>query len=204
MISMLWMFLVSVGVGWVAEYVLCGIAFSSLMRKRGIKHWGVAWVPLLNVSYAVGRLSDHISADYRRRTHRALLLLFLQILSAAASIILVLWAAPELTEMVKSAMEQGMSLDAFSFSQRIDISSIGFALPLMFVVMALSLAQMILQYLSFFNIYREYAPAQAMLYMIIVVMVKVFFGLGLMAPIFVLAIRNYPSQFSVLNSKKAF
>lgn len=190
-----------------AEYILSGISYSYLLKKRKVRFYATAWIPLIGTWWTLGRLSDNISKDYLQKKKLSILILIFQLVLIifGAAFIVQSFTAPEIKDLLASTQP----IDTASISNMITNLSPNnatiFYINTIFVAFSY-IGCLVLKLLALFNVFREYAPKFAMSYMLII-FVSSFFSIitmGFIASILVFMIRKNPSQFEILNKKSAY
>ncbi len=189
----------------VFDYVIAGIGYGYLMRTRGMKYSWLAWIPILNQSYVLGAISDHINADYHQKSHRRIFLLISRIVTIVFSMIILVLTLTALNPLFSLSSDQLANTDAVTAAlQQIDPSVQLVFLPLLLVGLAVGIVGLIFQFLSWYGIFKEYDARHAGVYLIIAVLCLFFFSMNFLGTLFVLTCRKNTPQFVQLNSKHAF
>lgn len=185
----------------IASYVLFGLAYYKLGKRRNIKGSFLAWIPLVKI-YLIGKVQDDINADYNKTTHRGILLLALHLLAFLLIIPIMVYSATHIDPYLLTHMntdEVARYLLAI-FTPKFLASSF----LLLFVSGALFAVTLVLSYVSFYRTFKEYSPDKAVLYLVICIIAPVVFDFLFFPSIFVLSLYDKPAQFETLNHKSAF
>lgn len=191
-------------IGYLATYILTGIAYYRVAKKRGIPHPGIAWIPIVQI-YTVGKVADDISAQYKEKTHRAPLLLIFSALTYVLSGVAAMTAIPVLSDIVSSIDMTNVDTNVIinTFAQA-DTNELIIACIIGLFAAAASVVSLVLQFLSWYALYREYAPQSAGIYLLVVLLGAFLLSITFLAPIFVLIIAKNTPQFEVLNSTSSY
>lgn len=191
-------------VGYLAAFILTAVAYYPLAKKRGLPHPWIACIPLVQV-YTVGKVADDINAKYNNRSRRGMLLLLFSILSVVLMVIagaLMIPVFSDIMETVSTTDFNSISIAAELLQPHAGV--LIFSAVLALLSFASSIIALVFQFLSWYTLYKEYAPKSAGIYLLIVFLCVLLLGLNFFAPIFVLiACKNTP-QFEVLNSTSSY
>lgn len=155
-------------------YVFTSLSVYTIAKRRGIRCYGLAWVPVANL-WVLGSLSDQYKyvtvgkVQARRR--------ILPWLSVSVFVLTTVFAALVFARAV-----------GFAFSSSIDESAvlnlIGFAVLGWLVCMGLSITYMVFYFIVLYNVFSSCAPANATVFLVL----SIFFSIT--TPFFLFACRN--------------
>lgn len=191
-------------VGYLAAFILTAVAYYPLAKKRGLPHPWIACIPLVQV-YTVGKVADDINAKYNNRSRRGMLLLLFSILSVVLMVIagaLMIPVFSDILEIVSTTDFNSISIAADLLQPNAGV--LIFSAVLALLSFASSIIALVFQFLSWYTLYKEYAPKSAGIYLLIVFLCVLLLGLNFFAPIFVLIASKNTPQFEVLNSTSSY
>lgn len=195
------------------EYICFGIACMNLAKNRGIRNGWIAWIPVIKV-YMLGKILDSIHADYNKKSNRRILLLVLSLVSLLLVFTIIVFLIiiiisgigrselPISRQIYESFMYFGnfnpntvpfdisASASELSIAQAIIVLIPFISAIIFFIVLIFT---MIVTFITYYGIYKEYAPDHAALYIIIAILLHLI-GFGAILPIILLCIyKNTPS-----------
>ena len=170
--------LVVIGVA-VVVYVIKAVSLSTIAGRRGIKHSWLAWLPIGDV-WILGCISDQYRYVARGQVkNKRKILLVLNILMHAAVIgILVLFV---------NLMVQTIGLTEELMQEYILTQMLGSAMGMLllyFVMLGISIALTVVQYMALYDLYASCEPGNKVLYLVL----NIFIPITL--PIFLLLCRK--------------
>ena len=196
-LSAIAMISVFVGLIGLAGYVLNGVAFMKLAHQRGMKNAWLSWIPFANI-YQQGAIADNINAQYQKRTKRGITMLVLNIIMLVLAVVIVALCYYPLLDLL-------VNYEYYAYFGYVpDLSPMIFALLLLIPIAVLAIWQMVLQFISWYTIYKEYAPDNAGMYLALTLVAYLVLGITFVAPIIVLVIHKRVPQFVTLNSRSAY
>ena len=170
--------LVTIGVA-VAVYVMQSLSLYSIASRRGIRKPWLAWVPVGNM-WIMGCISDqyrYVTQGQVKNKRKALLVLNILMYAAlAAMMALFISMIVQLVGVPEEMLEQYILAQALG-------TAVGMML-LYFVMMGLSIAVTVLQYMALYDLYASCEPSNKVLYLVL----NIFISITL--PIFLLVCRK--------------
>lgn len=160
----------------IVVYVFSSIAIYKLSSSRGYKNAWLAWIPLAN-NYVLGSIADSIDGYNGKKSYFRHILFWGQLVPFATSVIMGI---------------VGVSLGIMSEASTV-ASNVAAAMswPVMAVFYVISIgvpiAVSIVSYIVFYKIYNDYAPQNAVVFLVLSIFINV------LPPFFLFAIRNKPS-----------
>ncbi len=179
--------LISIGLG-IAGYVLTGISLYQIGKRRRIRNYGLAWVPIGNlwVINAIGDQYQEIRTGQRQYLRR-----WAMGLIGGFVLLWLLGMVMAFTAVVK----------AFTYRDTLtpgEIMSLGSSAMLMILAILLMLAAwtaaMVLTYISLYRLYRSTRPQNAVVFLVLSIVISV------TAPFFLFACRKYDAPIEMLRS----
>lgn len=156
----------------VIGYILGGISLSTIARRRGIEKPWLAWVPVGNV-WLLGCISDQYRyVVHGQETNRRGKLLTLSIVVLACSVVV----------GTVSGLIAGLTATGVSGEGGLSLALI--LLLLTYGLLAVAVFQTVLQYMSYFDLFRSCDPDRSLVYLL----VSIFASFPL--PFFVFICRN--------------
>jgi len=195
----------------IVTFLLTGLAYYLLAKKRNISKPWLAWVPLIQ-TYMIGKISDDINAKYNKRTHRGRWTLIFTITYIMFLIIAIVFIATLFINIISSIDLSSLDIISSEISNDTQsvmtslFSGINMALivailicGIVFVVTAV--ISIVFQMISCYSIYYEYNNnKKALIYLVFSIIGLILIG-SILAPIFVfISSKNIP-QFEILNSQ---
>jgi len=195
----------------IVTFLLTGLAYYLLAKKRNISKPWLAWVPLIQ-TYMIGKISDDINAKYNKRTHRGRWTLIFTITYIMFLIIAIVFIATLFINIISSILLSSLDIISSEISNDTQsvmtslFSGINMALivailicGIVFVVTAV--ISIVFQMISCYSIYYEYNNnKKALIYLVFSIIGLILIG-SILAPIFVfISSKNIP-QFEILNSQ---
>lgn len=162
-----------IGLVSLATYVLTSWGTYSIAKRRGIRNPWLAWIPVGNV-WILGCISDqyrYVAKGQVKNKRKALLVL--NILLYIALIVMLVLCFVLIFQMISSGFghaQPPMGTDAF------EESVIGSVLGLLFVylvMLGVSVAFTILQYMALYDLYASCDPSNKVLYLILNIFVSI-------------------------------
>ena len=193
--------LVSICLVVIPQYVLNGIAYMKLAKRRNMPNPWLAWVPFAN-SYLIGAVADNINGQYQKPTNRRVLLLVLSIISVVTTTISSIFSVNIIFDLLYNIqwIEQGMYTP--------DLSSFGWMIILMSVLMIIGVTASIwgtvLRFMSYYTVFKEYAPDNSGLFIAVSLVAYLLLSMTFLPGIFILIIQKNTPQFILLNTRSAY
>lgn len=191
----------------ILKCIFSALSFFSLMKKREMPHKYVAFVPILNSTFALGNLSDSINKNYFRKTFNRFFLLISWLMSAvfgSVSVILIKSYIPNLYEkLLESILKPNSNLDIthvnFSFpSYHIRLT----ILVCLFLFVLSLIVSFVLNFSCFYTIYKEYNKSYSTIYIFLAIFCSSFLGLKFVPSVLVFIISKNTPVFEFLNKVK--
>lgn len=158
-------------------YILSSIAIYKLSDSRGYKNAWLAWVPVAR-NYVLGSIADSIDGYNGKRSHFRHLMLWGGLLPFVLNIVFSVFGF-SFGMMSEFATEEALG------------GAVAMGLPFMVIFYILMItvpfAVMIISYIVYYKIFKDYAPNSATAYLVL----SIFFNF--LPPFFLFAIRNKPS-----------
>lgn len=155
-------------------YVFTGLSLYTIAKRRGIRKYGLAWVPIINV-WILGSISDQYKYVTTGKTQgRRKILLCLSVLQALSSIIAVVYLAAKFFGFVLT----DRSLDSAIFGL------LGTAVVLVLLILVISIVYLVFYFISLYNVFMSCMPGDATLFLVL----SIFFRVT--TPFFLFACRN--------------
>lgn len=204
-------------------FVLTGIAYYLLAKKRNISKAWIAWIPVVQI-YMVGKISDDINAKYNKKTHRARWTLIFTIAYIAFLVIAIFFIATLLVSIISSIDLSSLNLISTDFSSEelnselltnsqsiitsflsgINTGLIITALISGIVFVVTAIISMVFQIISWYSVYNEYDSKKASIYLVVAIIGLILLGSSILAPVFVfISCKNTP-KFEILNSSSSY
>ena len=169
----------------IAIYVFRSLSLMTLAKNRGLSSPAISWVPFCS-GYALGRISDDISARKGIRTSHRKILLAMEIVSAACMIVgAIIMIAPMIDVIIELADNSFNSryLDEDALAMSIVGSALG-GLVVMLIGAVCAIIQAVFLYIAMYRVFKAYAPDNAVLYLILSIFISICY------PIFLFIIRD--------------
>lgn len=181
----------------IPQYVLNGIAYMKLAKKRNMPNPWLAWIPFAN-SYLIGAVADNINGQYQKVTNRRTFLLVLSIVATVTTAISMIFAINILADILFNIrwIEQGMYMP--------DFSTMGWMVILLLIGCAASIWEFVLRFISYYTVFKEYAPDNAGLYFALSLVAYLLVSITFLPGIFILIIQKNTPQFVLLNTRSAY
>lgn len=179
--------LISIGLG-IVGYVLTAISLYQIGKRRRIRNYGLAWVPIGNlwVINAIGDQYQEIRTGQRQYLRR-------WAMGLIGGFVL-LW-------LLGMVMAFSAVVKAFTYRDTLtpgEIMSLGSSAMLMILAILLMLAAwtaaMVLTYISLYRLYRSTRPQSAVVFLVLSIVIPV------TAPFFLFACRKYDAPIEMLRS----
>jgi hypothetical protein len=173
-----------IGLVSLATYVLTSWGTYSIAKRRGIRNPWLAWIPVGNV-WILGCISDqyrYVAKGQVKNKRKALLVL--NILLYIALIVMLVLCFVLIFQMISSGfghVQPPMGTDAFEESV---IGSMVGLLVVYLVMLGVSVAFTILQYMALYDLYASCDPSNKVLYLVLNIFVSI------TLPIFIFICRN--------------
>ena len=168
-----------------ALYVLRSLGLMALGKNRGLSSPWIGWIPFCS-GYALGRLSDDISAKKGVKTSHRKILLSMEIITAVSmTIAMVLVFAPLVNVFIQAADSayHDAYFDSDALAAQLIGSMIG-GMVLMFVGLVIAIVYSVFLYIAMYRVFKAYAPNNAVLYLVLSIFISICY------PIFIFIIRN--------------
>ena len=174
--------LVVAGIG-IAQYVLQSLGFYTIAKRRGIKHPGLSWVPVLNV-WILGSISDqyqYVAKGQVKNKRKAMLTL--SILSIVGAVVVIAQCIAMTVKTVGYSTGYGYEdvEEGFVMGMLGILAGIGFV---SLVLIGVSIALAILEYIALYDLYGSCDPQNKVLYLVLSILFSV------TMPVFVFVCRN--------------
>jgi hypothetical protein len=166
-----------------AMYILESIALYTIAKRRGIHHYGLAWVPIAD-NWIVGAIADQYNELVRgKRTHLRRTLLILSILQVILQVIAIVGTVTLIIGYF------GVFASAFDETAYPPLTSDYITLIFLFVLICLailvfSIILIVYSYIALYRVYSSCDPQSATLYLVLSILFTV------TLPIFLLICRN--------------
>ena len=173
-----------IGLASLATYVLTSWGTYSIAKRRGIRNPWLAWIPVGNV-WILGCISDqyrYVARGQVKNKRKALLVL--NILLYITLIVMLVLCFVLIFQMISSGfghVQPPMGTDAFEESV---IGSMVGLLGVYLVMLGVSVACTILQYMALYDLYASCDPSNKVLYLVLNIFVSI------TLPIFIFICRN--------------
>lgn len=160
----------------IAFYVLYSLGLFTMAKRRGIRCYGLAWVPVANL-WILGSISDqykYVTAG-KNQKRRGILL--------ALSIVMAVLAAALIGYVIQMLI--GFAGGYSNISTDIQVMrAVGGMLILWFLMLVVSVTLAVFEYIALYNLYYSAMPENATLFLVL----SILFGVTM--PFFVFACRN--------------
>lgn len=198
----------------IAAFILTGIAYYSLAKKRNISKPWIAWIPIVQV-YMIGKTSDDINIKYNKKTHRGRWTIIFTIAYLVFSVVAISLIGTLLVSVISSIdfSLEGLTSELLSSSQSM-IASLFSGINAVLIITALisgvifivtTIISIVFQMISWYSVYNEYDNKRASIYLVIVALGFLLIGgSSILAPIFVLVSSKNPPRFETLNSSSSY
>lgn len=171
-------------------YILEAVGLYTVAKRRGIRNYGLAWVPIANV-WILGSIADQymfVSTGARKNYRK--ILLGLNIGLAAMAFVSVVW-------LFGSVLAEAVRAESDVFTEEMALRVLGSVLLIWLLIMVLAVVLSVFTYIAYYRLFQSCAPYNATLYLVLSIFV------GVTLPFFVFACRNkddgmqpYQPQFS--------
>ena len=169
-------------------YVFRSLGLYRMAKNRGISAPGLAWVPIA-YSYLLGKVSDDISLNSGKRTHKRVVLLIFTILFKAISVAVLIFLPYLMEFLVQFVAANASSYD--TESMRYVLGVLLMILAVDFVVLAIEVVYLVFYLRALYIIFKDTVPQSAAGLIVLCIFVSVAVG-----PV-LFAIRNKPSQSAI-------
>lgn len=197
---------------YLSGYILNGIAYTKLCKKRGRKHVYLAWIPFARY-YLFGKVADEIDNDYGKRKGRGATLLVLSILTTigvVAGLLLLLPICITLLDSLQYLLQYAMMGYDDLIETFIATIITRYTIPVLvggfifILTAALAIWKLIVNILSWYRVFKEYAGSRVTIYTLLSTICTILLGLDFIAPIFILSCyKNTPNK-ELLNQYNGF
>ena len=153
----------------IATYVLSSLALYTLATRRGLGRAWLSWIPVLNV-WIIGSLSDQYRyvAKGQIKSKRKILL-WLNILSAGLSAVMVVLCVVMAADAVKGAM-YGLSEEVLTEMILGPVFGIlGVSLPLV----GIAIAAAVVRYMAMYDVYTSMDPGNSVMFLVLSILFNV-------------------------------
>ena len=165
--------------GWaigVAAYILQALGLYTIAKRRGISKPWLAWIPVGNL-WILGSISDqyrYVVKDQVKGKRKALLIL--QIVQCAAVLVLIVMLFSVLLQIAGSFAGAFMSPEHFDDSNIATIiaTAVSALIPFL-IVLGISIAMKVIQYIALYDVYTSCDPKNNILYLLL----SIFFDIAL-------------------------
>lgn len=171
----------------IVSYVLLAIGLYTIAKRRGINHPWLAWIPVANV-WLLGCVSDqyqYVVRHQEKNKRKAMLVLeFLMLAGGAVIIALLIQMLPEMIQLATLSSEADFNVlvNNGAFSQL--LQNVGWISVIALVIMGLGIAQMVLMYMAYYDLFASCEPNNKVLYLVIGIFA------GIMMSVFVFVCRK--------------
>ncbi len=169
----------------IARYVLQSLGYYTIAKRRGIKHPGLSWVPVLSV-WVLGSISDqyrYVAKGQVKNKRKAMLVL--SILSLIASVILYVQCFTMMFRALEYSFGSGYAAATLEETFVLDMLGAVAGLGLLsMVLIGISIALAVLQYMALYDLYGSCEPNNKVLFLVLSILFS-----GIM-PIFVFVCRK--------------
>ena len=139
----------------IVSYVLQGVSFYRIAKRRGIHNAWLAWIPI-GVYWLMGSISDHYQYVAKQKvTNRRRILLVLGIVTSAMSII---YSVMQLSTTLAFTADAGMG-------NEIGMVAVGVLVYL--VWLGVAIATSVFMYIALYDLYRSCKPGSAVLFLVL-------------------------------------
>ncbi len=188
---------------YLSGYILNGIAYTKLSKKRGRKHVYLAWIPFARY-YLFGKVADEIDNDYGKRKGRGVTLFVLSILTTIGVVVGLLLLLPICISLLGS-LQPLMQYAMMGYDDLIEpfIATIvtKYTIPVLvggfifILTAAFAIWKLIVNILSWYRVFKEYAGSRITIYTLLSTIFTILLGLDFIAPIFILSCyKNTPNK----------
>ena len=160
----------------IAAYVLTALSLYTIAQRRGIKHAWMAWVPVLDL-WILGSIADqyrYVVKDQVKGKRKALLIL--QIVQCAAVLVLIIMLFSVLLQIAGSFAGAFVNPEHFDDSNIATIiaTAVSALIPFL-IVLGISIAMKVIQYIALYDVYTSCDPKNNILYLLL----SIFFDIAL-------------------------
>lgn len=185
----------------IANYVFSCLGYGCILKRRNIKGRALAFIPIINDSFVLGRIYDDISNDYKQKTKSAWKLLIVKLISltSLACFFLIL--------VFNTSVFNNLSPDYNIYLQSVETLQppLNYVFMLLiFITFATNILYLVYYFQTLYGVYKEYAKSRAVLYFLVSVFGELFFNIGFLSSLFVFISRNNTPEFDLLNSKSSY
>ncbi|MBE6975190.1 MAG: hypothetical protein E7436_06835 [Ruminococcaceae bacterium] len=161
-------------------YILTALALYTIANRRNIAHPWLAWIPVAQV-WILGSISDQYQGlANERHTNRRKWLVALEIMSFALAVVMVVSALGMIIALVEAGYNGYENTEDWVGA----LSGIGTVMLVALLICGGSVAKLILQYMSMYDLYRSCEPTNATLFLVL----NIIFGIT--QPILLMVVRN--------------
>ena len=166
----------------IVQYVFFGLGLYNLGKNRGMKNTYLAFIPIANLYY-LGRIADEIRLTMNKQQVHAKRLLIISIIE---------YVLVFLDTMIFSFCAiMGVMTKTFS------IGLLALIFFLCFATLIFEIIKMVFQYLALYQIYKEYSPANATVFIVLSVIFPV------IMPFLLFSVRNNKSGYQIWCEQQA-
>lgn len=189
------------------KYVFSSLSYFSLMHKRKMSCRFIAFIPIINTTFALGNLSDSINKNYFKKTFNRFFVLVsysLSIISGILSLFLLQYYFPDFYErFLDSILNQNYNLNIPRPDFSLVPSLVRVTILICILVFLLSIiANLILNFSCFYSIYKEYSRDSCILYTLLAIWGSCFLNLKFVPSLLVFLMRRNTPAFELLNELK--
>lgn len=188
----------------ILNYIFSALSYFSLLRKRKMSCKFIAFLPIVNTTVALGRLSDSINRNYFKKTFNKFFVLIsylLSIISGVLSLFLLKHYFPDFYDkFLNSILNQNYTLNISHPDFSAVPSFVCVAILICLIVFIISfITNFILKFHCFYCIYREYSKSRSVTYLLLAIVGSYFLSLKFVPALLVFSIRKNTPSFEFLN-----
>jgi hypothetical protein len=158
-------FLIMLGIG-IAQYVLQSVGMYTISKRRGIRHPWLSWLPV-GCAWILGCISDqyqYVVKGKVKRKRKSLL-----VLTLLPGILSIGGVAFYIVSVIRLMMENGMQAPEAVEMMSAILSFLG----IMLVVLGISIALAIINYIALYDLFASCEPKNSALYLVLSIFVGI-------------------------------
>ena len=158
-------FLIMLGIG-IAQYVLQSVGMYTISKRRGIRHPWLSWLPI-GCTWILGCISDqyqYVVKGKVKRKRKSLL-----VLTLLTGILSIGGVAFYIVSVIRLMMENGMQAPEAVEMMSAILSFLG----IMLVVLGISIALAIINYIALYDLFVSCEPKNSALYLVLSIFVGI-------------------------------
>lgn len=158
-------FLIMLGIG-IAQYVLQSVGMYTISKRRGIRHPWLSWLPI-GCTWILGCISDqyqYVVKGKVKRKRKSLL-----VLTLLTGILSIGGVAFYIVSVIRLMMENGMQAPEAVEMMSAILSFLG----IMLVVLGISIALAIINYIALYDLFASCEPKNSALYLVLSIFVGI-------------------------------